>query len=40
MVLGLGSGPDLLYIRAPEITPPLLVLGRSATMEIDAAAAL
>lgn len=40
MVLGLGSGLDLLYIRAPEITPPLLVLGRSATLEIDAAAAL
>jgi hypothetical protein len=39
-VFGLGSWVDLLYVRSANVTPSVLVLGRSVTMETDVTAAL
>lgn len=39
-VFGLGSGLDCGYLERPDGDPPVLVFGRTGTMEVDAAAAL
>lgn len=39
-VFGLGSGIEFLYIRGKNIEPAVVAVGRSITMEADAAAAL
>jgi len=39
-VFGLGAGLDCGYLELPDLDPPVLVFGRTSTMEQDVAAAL
>lgn len=39
-VFGLGAGLECIYLRSPGMDPPLGIFGRTATLEVDVAAAL